>query len=98
MILNKKRKLLSVNKELDAKYGKKGTASRKEFHQKAMAWYYGELLKEKRKELKITQIELAERTGLKSAYISRIERGNTDMQLSSFLRISEALGLQFGLI
>ncbi len=95
---SKKRKLLSVNDELDAKYGKENTASRKEFRQKAMAWYYGELLRERRKELNITQVELAKKTGLKSTYISRIERGNTDMQLSSFLRITEALGLEFSLV
>ncbi len=97
MILNKK-KLTSVNKELDQKYGKEGTPERNKFREKAMAWYYGEILKEKRKELKITQVQLAEKTGLKRSYISRIEQGNTDIQLSSLLRISQALGLQFGLI
>lgn len=97
MIL-KKKKLTSVNKELDQKYGKEGTPERNAFREKTMAWYYGEILKEKRKELKITQVQLAEKTGLKRSYISRVEQGNTDIQLSSLLRISQALGLQFGLI
>ncbi|MBS9774941.1 MAG: helix-turn-helix transcriptional regulator [Tenacibaculum sp.] len=94
----KKKKLTNVNKELDKKYGKEGTPERNAFREKAMAWYYGEILKEKRKELKITQVQLAEKTGLKRSYISRVEQGNTDIQLSSLLRISQALGLQFGLI
>ncbi len=98
MSTNKKRKLISVNEELDAKYGKPGTSSRAEFHEKAMAWYYGEILREKRKELKLTQMQLAEKTGLKRTYISRIEQGYTDMQLSSLIRISEVLGLRFGLV
>ncbi|PID95610.1 MAG: transcriptional regulator [Bacteroidetes bacterium] len=98
MTINKKQKLLSVNEELDKKYGKTGTVSRTEFHEKAMAWYYGEILREKRKELKLTQMQLAEKTGLKRTYISRIEQGKTDIQLSSLLRISEALGLSFKLI
>ncbi len=96
--LEKVRKLPTANKLLDEKYGKEGTSERNAFREKAMAWYYGEILKEKRKELKITQVQLAEKTGLKRSYISRIEQGNTDIQLSSLLRISQALGLQFGLI
>ena len=63
-----------------------------------MAWYYGEILREKRIEMKITQQELSERTGLKRSYISRIERGVTDMQLSSLIRISRALNLKFVLV
>ncbi len=98
MTTNKKRKLISVNKEFDKKYGEEGTVSRVEFHEKAMAWYYVEILKEKRKELKLTQAQLAEKTGLKRTYISRIEQGKTDIQLSSLLRISEALGLRFSLV
>ncbi|MBS9765969.1 MAG: hypothetical protein KGV44_00335 [Flavobacteriaceae bacterium] len=47
MIL-KKKKLTSVNKELDQKYGKEGTPERNAFREKTMAWYYGEILKEKR--------------------------------------------------
>ncbi len=91
------RKLPTANEELDRKYGKQGTPSREAFHEKAMAWYYGEILKDKRKELKLTQAQLAEKTGLQRTYISRIEQGNTDIQLSSLLRISQALGLQVGL-
>ncbi len=96
--LKKIRKLPTANEMLDQKYGKEGTPERNAFREKAMAWYYGEILKEKRKELKITQVQLAEKTGLKRSYISRVEQGNTDIQLSSLLRISQALGLQFGLI
>ncbi len=96
--LEKIRKLPTANEYLDKKYGKIGTQSREVFHEKAMAWYYGEILKDKRKELKLTQAQLAEKTGLKRTYISRIEQGNTDIQLSSLLRISHALGLQFGLL
>ncbi|OQB30741.1 MAG: anaerobic benzoate catabolism transcriptional regulator [Bacteroidetes bacterium ADurb.Bin174] len=93
-----KRKLISVNKEFDKKYGVTGSDTRSEFNAKAMAWYYGEILREKRIEMKITQQELSERTGLKRTYISRIERGETDMQLSSLIRISRALNLKFGLV
>ncbi|MDR2058058.1 MAG: transcriptional regulator, partial [Dysgonamonadaceae bacterium] len=32
------------------------------------------------------------------SYIAHIEQGETDMQLSSFLRITNALGLNFSLL
>jgi DNA-binding XRE family transcriptional regulator len=86
--------LHSVNDLLDLKYGAPGMESRAAFHEKALAWYYGEILRDRRKELKLTQQELADRTGTKRAYISRIEKGETDMQLSSFIRIAHALGLE----
>ncbi|MEG0033093.1 MAG: helix-turn-helix domain-containing protein [Mucinivorans sp.] len=89
-----------VNAEtrLTEQYGAKGTPTRSEFEAKAKAWYYGEILREKRKELKITQKELAERIGRERTYINRIEQGTTDMQLSTFLRIVEALGIEMSLV
>lgn len=84
--------------DLSKRYGKKGTPTRLEFEAKARAWYYGEILREKRKELKITQKELAERIGRERTYINRIEQGETDIQLSTFLRILDALGIEISLI
>lgn len=89
--------LPTANDLLNEKYGKTGTPSREAFDAKAQAWYYGELLKEKRKERKITQAELAERVGRKREYIALLERGETDMQLSTFLSISNALGMRLQL-
>ena len=55
---------------------------------------FAEILRNRRKELNLTQEELAEKVGKKRAYISRIEKGETDMQLSSFISISQALGIK----
>lgn len=90
-------KLHNADELLDRKYGKRGTATRTAFEEKALSRYYAEILKERREELHLTQEELAKKTGKERSYISRIERGETDMQLSSFLGISNALGLQFRL-
>ena len=90
-------KLHDASEILDAKYGKEGTASREEFNKEAIAYYYGEILKEKRKELNLTQVELSKKVGLKRSYIAKIEKGETDMQISSFIRIAEALGLKLSL-
>lgn len=80
---------------LDTKYGKPGTESRKVFEAKARAYYYGVILRDRRKELKMTQAELAEKAGTARSYIARVERGETDVQLSSFLRIANALRMSF---
>jgi HTH-type transcriptional regulator / antitoxin HipB len=88
-----KRELPSANDELDAKYGKVGTPERAEFSAKANAYYYGELIKEKRKEKHLTQQELADQIGKERAYIAKIEQGKTDMQISNFTQIINALGL-----
>ena len=56
------------------------------------------LLKEQRKQQKMTQQQLADKIGKKREYISNIERGNSDMQLSTFMQIANALGLRFALV
>jgi ribosome-binding protein aMBF1 (putative translation factor) len=91
-------KLHTADEMFDKYYGKPGTESRKEFESKAEAWYYAELLKDARKKSGITQKQLAEMIGKKREYIAVLERGETDMQLSTFLAISNALGLKFGLL
>lgn len=87
----------SIETLLTSEYGEKGSKSREDFEAKAKAWYYAEILREKRKELKITQKELAERIGRERTYINRIEKGETDIQLSTFLRIANALGIDISL-
>lgn len=90
--------LETASEHLDKKYGPKGSPSRDAFEAKARAWYYSEILKDARKQAGMTQQELADRIGKKRTYISLIERGKTDMQLSTFIQISEALGLRFSLV
>jgi ribosome-binding protein aMBF1 (putative translation factor) len=94
---NKLSKLHNTSKMLDEKYGKRGTESRDDFQKKVIACHYGEMLKDRRKELHLTQEGLAEKIGLKRSYIARIEKGETDMQMSSFIRLAEALGMKFSL-
>ena len=55
--------LSTTNDLLDEKYGKFGTESRAEFDAKALAWYYGSLIRDRRQELKLTQREVAEKIG-----------------------------------
>lgn len=74
---------------LDNKYGKKGTLERDHYEAGALAFRLGVMLKEARREAKITQQELAQRTGTKKSYISRIERGKSDIQISTYHKLIE---------
>jgi ribosome-binding protein aMBF1 (putative translation factor) len=87
------KKLTSFEDHLDKRYGKKGTSSREKFETESLAFRLGEMLKEERRKAKLTQEQLAERTGTKKSYISRIESGKSDIQISTFSRIIE-LGLK----
>ena len=51
----------------------------------------GERIKQARKELDISQTELAERADISVPYLSKIEMGKSDFGVSVLIRISEAL-------
>lgn len=83
---------------LDKKYGKIRTPKRDEFENRSTAFMIGELIKEARLDAKLTQEELACKTGTKKSYISRVENGKIDIQLSTLFRIfEEGLGRQVNL-
>lgn len=86
--------LKTVDQLFDEKYGEKGTTTRAAFEADSAAWYFGELMRERRKELKMTQADLAERINAKRTYISRVERGESDIQMSSFFKLASALGIR----
>lgn len=87
-------KIKSYSKIMAEKYGEHGTEKRKEFQEKAMAFYTGQIIEQARKEAKMTQEELAEKIGADKSYISRIENGKTEPKVSTFYKIIEALGLK----
>ncbi len=92
---DKLNRLSSFNDELDMKHGAPGTPSRDQFDEESLAWFYGNMLRERRKELNLTQKQVAERLGREQSYIARVENGKADIQLSSFFRIAAILGIQF---
>lgn len=53
---------------------------------------FGKAVREVRLENGWTQLQLAEELELDVAYISRIERGEKDVSLSTVARIAESLG------
>ncbi|MCD5969614.1 helix-turn-helix domain-containing protein [Riemerella anatipestifer] len=91
------KELPTMNEYIDTTHGKVGTPQREEFQAKALAYYYGELIREARKERDLTQEELAKKVGKNRAYIAKIEQGKTDLQLSNFLALLRALDLSMNI-
>lgn len=89
---SRKKNIIPFNEHLTKRYGKPGTQKRTEFEIKAKAFLIGEVIKEERRIAKMTQEQLAEKIGAKKSFISRIENGQSDIQLSTLYRL-----LEFGL-
>lgn len=81
--------IMTFDEHLDQRYGKIGTERRTDFEIKAKAFAIGEILREARKEAAMTQDELAKKTGTRKSFISRIENGHSDIQLSTLYRLVE---------
>lgn len=93
------RKTKNFDELLDTRYGKVGTKRRDKFEKKAQYFVISEMLKDARHEANMTQEQLAEKVGTKKSYISRLENGNCDIQLSTLYRIFEdGLGKRISLL
>ena len=96
--MKKEKDITTFEEYLDETYGKTGTKTRTDFDIKAKAFAIGEIIKEERRLAKMTQEELAKRTGTRKSFISRIENGHSDIQLSTLYRlIEQGLGKKLNL-
>jgi HTH-type transcriptional regulator/antitoxin HipB len=82
----------TFEEHLQIRYGQRGSEKRTEFEIKAKSFLIGEIIKEERLLAKMTQEQLADKVGAKKSFISRIENGKSDIQLSTLYRL-----LEFGL-
>ena len=73
---------------LDIKYGKIGTSKRDDFEEHAQYFVISEVLKETRKEAKMTQAQLAEKIGTKRSFISQLEDGQCTYTFLLFIEFS----------
>ena len=83
---------------LDARYGKEGTPERLKFEEDAYAYYSGLILRDARKDAKVSQAELAKRTLTTKSYISRIENGVIIPSVAVFYRMIAALGMTIEIV
>ena len=84
-----KKEITTFDEHLDEEYGAIGTEKRTLFEIKAKAFAIGEIIRDARKEANMTQEQLADKTGTKKSFISRIENGHSDIQLSTLFRLVE---------
>jgi len=90
--------ITTFEEHLDKRHGKIGSKSRTDFDIKAKAFAIGEIIKDERKHANMTQEELAKRTGTRKSFISRIENGHSDIQLSTLYKlIEQGLGKKINL-
>ena len=82
---------------LDQEYGPQGTPERASFETEAEAFCLAETLREQRRLAGLTQQELADKIGTKKSYISKLENGHADVQLSTLFRIFAGLGKRISL-
>jgi ribosome-binding protein aMBF1 (putative translation factor) len=85
----KTKDIKTFSQHLDERYGEIGTEKRVEFEIKAKSFAIGELIKEERKQAQLTQEQLAQKIGAKKSFISRIENGHSDIQLSTLYKLVE---------
>ncbi len=86
-------KIVDYSAVLEQKYGAHGTPERAKFDEEAYAFYTSLVLKDARKNARLTQAELAARIGVDKSYISRIEKGITVPSVATFYRLVGAMGL-----
>ena len=95
MMTNKKIKIngcTPIEDLITEDFGAIGTPERDEFERGCEAFIIGERLKAERLKAGMTQEQLAAKIGTKKSYISRIENGHADIQLSTLFKIFQGLG------
>ncbi len=75
-------------------FGPENSQERVLFEMECDAFIIGEQLKEERLRAGLTQEQLASRVGTKKSFISRVEKGHADIQLSTLVRLFRGLGRQ----
>lgn len=75
-------------------FGTPGTPERDQFEMECDAFIIGEQLKVERLKAGLTQEQLANKIGTKKSFISRVERGRADIQLSTLVKLFRGLGRQ----
>jgi ribosome-binding protein aMBF1 (putative translation factor) len=71
--------ITTFEQHLDKHYGKRGTPEREQYEAESRAFRISEMLKEERRLAKLTQEQLAKKTGTHKSLIARLERGKIEL-------------------
>ena len=87
--MDKYKNITNFEQLIEVEHGEIGTKNRNKYEENTQMYIISEMLKEARKEAKMTQEQLAEKTGTKKSYISKLENAKGNIQLSTLIRIFE---------
>jgi ribosome-binding protein aMBF1 (putative translation factor) len=90
----KKMDLTPIEDLIAEDFGAMGTPERNQFEMECDVFIIGEKLKDERRKAGLTQEQLADKIGTKKSFISRVERGRADIQLSTLVKLFQGLGRQ----
>lgn len=82
----------SLDELINIEYGPKGTPERDLFDAETQEFCVAQTLREERIRAGLTQQQLADMVGTKKAYISRVETGKQNLNLTTLFRLFECLG------
>jgi len=91
---NEKFNITPIEELIVEDFGEVGTPEREAFEMECDAFIIGEKLKDERRKAGMTQEELANKIGTKKSFISRVEKGKADIQLSTLVKVFCGLGRQ----
>ncbi|MBQ0062301.1 MAG: helix-turn-helix transcriptional regulator [Bacteroidales bacterium] len=86
------RNCTTLDELIDAEYGAKGTQKRDLFDAETKEFCIAQTLREERIRAGLTQQQLADMMGTKKTYISRVESGKQNLNLTTLFRLFECLG------
>ncbi|MCQ2094352.1 MAG: helix-turn-helix transcriptional regulator [Bacteroidaceae bacterium] len=86
------RNCTSLDELINVEYGPKGTEERNIFDAETNEFCIAQTLREERIRAGLTQQQLADLMGTKKAYISRVETGKQNLNLTTVFRLFNCLG------
>lgn len=89
---NNAQNLTPIEDLITEDFGVVGSPERNEFDMECDAFIIGEQLKDERLKAGLTQEQLADKIGTKKSFISRVEKGRADIQLSTLVKLFQGLG------
>ncbi len=89
--MNNKLRIYTLDEAKDKHLGKIGTNNRDRYEHELRLDLLGEMIKEARKERKLTQSQLGEMIGVQKSQISRIENNAKNVTIETILRVFRAL-------
>lgn len=87
-----------VNDFIDEVYGKEGSTGRDELERYFALENIGEMLKEIRSILNVSQSELGEKIGVKRAQVSRMENNESNLTMATLLKFLQGLQVVANLV